>query len=223
MTFWPRIESAGRKIGYARVSTTDQKLHMQCDALEAVGCALIFTDHGVSGARAGRPGLDKMLCEVRAGDAVVVFKLDRLGRSVFHLSDLLKRFLREDIHFCSLSEGINTTTPGGKFIYHVLAAIAELQRDHIIENTIEGMQAARRRGSKIGRPHALDDETITEAYRYIAETGLPPACVAARLNVAPITLNRGFKRLGYPSTSERNLCHQRKTDTLNLQKGDLHD
>ena len=102
MTPWPDIDSQGRKVGYARVSTKDQKLRMQLDALNAVGCDPIFEDHGVSGAKGSRPGLDAMLTNLRTGDSVVVFKLDRLGRSVLHLADLLVRFQNEGIHFVSL-------------------------------------------------------------------------------------------------------------------------
>ena len=155
MTIWPQIESQGRKFGYARVSTKDQKLRMQIDALNSIGCARVFRDHGISGAKGSRPGLDKMLSRLARGDTVVVFKLDRLGRSVLHLSDLLVKFQNEGIHFCSLSEGINTTTAGGKLVYHIFSAMAEFQRDVISENTVAGIEAARKRGKQIGRPSQL--------------------------------------------------------------------
>ncbi len=103
MSIWPQINTNGRRIGYARVSTADQKLRMQLDGLHSVNCDEVFSDHGVSGAKASRPGLDKMLSTLRKGDTVVVFKLDRLGPSVLHLADLLIRFEKQDIHFCSLS------------------------------------------------------------------------------------------------------------------------
>ena len=125
MSVWPMIECPGRKIGYARVSTKDQKLRMQREALEAVNCDLIFEDHGVSGAKGSRPGLDAMLEALHHGDSVIVFKLDRLGRSVLHLADLLVRFQDSGVHFVSLSEGINTTTPGGKLVFHIFSAVAE--------------------------------------------------------------------------------------------------
>ncbi|OSQ47218.1 invertase, partial [Thalassospira alkalitolerans] len=142
----------GRKIGYARVSTKDQKLRMQRDALEAAGCDATFEDHGVSGAKGSRPGLDAMLEGLSSGDSVVVFKLDRLGRSVLHLADLLVRFEHEGVHFVSLSEGINTTTPGGKLVFHIFSAMAEFQREIIIENTCAGIDAAKQRGVTLGRP-----------------------------------------------------------------------
>ena len=152
MSIWPDLEPHGAKIGYGRVSTLEQKLDMQLDALNAVQCDKIFSDQGVSGAKASRPGLDKALRVLSPGDMLVVFKLDRLGRSVLHLADLLTRFHNEDIHFCSLSEGINTATPGGKLVFHVFAAVAEFQRDLIRENTIHGLQAARDRDKSWGGP-----------------------------------------------------------------------
>jgi len=196
MSVWPHIACSGRRMGYARVSTFDQKLRMQLDALKAVECDKVFTDHGVSGAKASRPGLDRMLKELRAGDTVIVWKLDRLGRSVLHLSDLLVRFQREGIHFCSLAEGINTTTPGGKLVYHLFSAFAEFQRDVIIENTIAGMHAARQRGRHIGRPHRLKPACIVRAHRAVSQSGISAKDEAARLGVSPITLARAFKRMG---------------------------
>lgn len=196
MMFWPQIECTRRKLGYARVSTKDQKLRMQIDALKAVGCDRIFRDHGISGAKGSRPGLDKLLSTIRPGDSVIVFKLDRLGRSVLHLSDMLVRFQHEGIHFCSLSEGINTTTPGGKLVYHLFSAFAEFQRDIIVENTIAGQEAARKRGKRIGRPFALDAEITTAAYARMSKRGLSSAEVAEELEVSHITLLRSFERLG---------------------------
>jgi DNA invertase Pin-like site-specific DNA recombinase len=194
MTVWPHIDCAGRRIGYARVSTKDQKLRMQRDGLEAVGCSPIFEDHGVSGARSSRPGLDELLATAKAGDTVVVFKLDRLGRSVLHLADLLVCFQKQGIHFCSLSEGINTTTPGGKLVYHVFAAVAEFHRDIIIENTIEGLNAARRRGKRLGRPQKLDEEAILEGHRSLIQDNASIQIVAERLDVSYMTIHRACKR-----------------------------
>ncbi|MCG8604360.1 recombinase family protein [bacterium] len=169
---------------------------MQLGALKAVGCAKIFRDHGVSGARASRPGLDKALRVIRPNDVLVVYKLDRLGRSVFHLTDLLKRFHAEGIHFCSLTEGINTTTPHGRFIYHLLSGIAELQRDLIRENTVHGLRAARDQGKQIGRPHSLDSGEILNAHTLVHRHGIPIKRVASDFGVCHATLMRAFKRLG---------------------------
>lgn len=196
MTLWPELNSSGRRIGYARVSTKDQKLRMQRDALGQADCDLIFEDHGVSGAKASREGLDQMLQQLRAGDTVLVFKLDRLGRSVLHLADLLVRFQREGIHFCSLSEGINTTTPGGKLIFHVFAAVSEFHRDIIVENTVLGVEAARRRGKRLGRPPVLSADSIVDAQRLIAQEGLTITEAAKRLGAARTTLGRHLSGLG---------------------------
>ena len=194
MSVWPPILSSGRKVGYARVSTKDQKLRMQLDGLNQVGCDPIFEDHGFSGAKASRPGLDDMLAALEPGDTVVVFKLDRLGRSVLHLADLLVRFRNEGIHFCSLCEGVNTTTPGGKLVYHLFSAFAELQRDVIVENTIAGMEAARKRGQHLGRPYALCPDAVAIAHASHHQKGTPKAELARRFKVSRMTLERAFRR-----------------------------
>ena len=196
MTVWPQINSSGKRIGYARVSTADQKLRMQLDGLNAVDCDQIFSDHGISGAKASRPALNEMLSILEEGDTVVVFKLDRLGRSVLHLADLLVRFQKEGIHFCSLCEGVNTTTAGGKLIYHLFSAFAEFQRDVIIENTRADMRAAKDRGKHIGRPYSLDPERVVLAHESIYQRGDCRSDVAKQLGVSSITLDRAFKRLG---------------------------
>ena len=196
MTLWPQIESAGRKIGYARVSTKDQKLRMQLDALETLKCHRVFEDHGVSGAKDSRPGLDRMLKFLKPGDTVVVFKLDRLGRSVLHLSDMLVRFQNEGIHFCSISEGINTTTPGGKLVYHLFSAFAEFQRDIIVENTLHGIEAARKKGKRIGRPRLLCEEEILAGHRFVRQGHGSIKTLAGLYQVSNMTVYRGFKRLG---------------------------
>ena len=194
--FFPSIDVKGRRIGYARVSTADQKLRMQLDALKAAQCDQIFKDHGVSGGRASRPGLDKALAALKPGDVLVVLKLDRLGRSVQHLSDLLVRLGNEGIHFCSLAEGINTTTPGGKLVYHLFAAFAEFNRDMIRENTVLGLAAAKQRGARVGRPQLLGIEEILEGHRCVTQFGIPIGDVAERLEVSHATLTRGFKWAG---------------------------
>tara|TARA_R110001606_G_scaffold399304_1_gene584232 strand:- start:10521 stop:11144 length:624 start_codon:yes stop_codon:yes gene_type:complete len=199
MSVWSNIESKGRKIGYARVSTKDQKLRMQLDGLNAVGCDLIFKDHGISGAKAKRPGLNAMLKELRDGDTVVVFKLDRLGRSVLNLSDLLVRFQQDGIDFCSMSEGINTTSPSGKLVFHIFSAVAEFHRDLIIENTIAGIEAARRRGKHIGRPYALTPDQVAGVHALIFEGKASIETAAARFRVHPATLKRAFLRSGLQS------------------------
>ncbi|MEP2856385.1 MAG: recombinase family protein, partial [Roseibium sp.] len=181
--------------GYARVSTPDQRLDMQLDALNAVACDPVFSDHGLSGGLAERPGLDKALKALEAGDVLVVFKLDRLGRSVLHLADLLTRFEKEGIHFCSLSEGIDTTTSGGKLVYHLFSAFAEFQRDIIRENTVAGLVAARARGSRLGRPPKLDTWDVLEAHRQIRQDGRSIEEIAERCGVSSSTVSRAIRRV----------------------------
>src|SRR3954452_21699633 len=132
-------------VGYARVSTQDQILALQQDALDKAGCERIFTDTA-SGAKAERKGLDEALAYVRAGDTLVVWKLDRLGRSIRHLIDVIKALQERGIGFVSLTEQIDSTTSGGKLVFHVFAALAEFERDIIRERTQAGLSAARARG-----------------------------------------------------------------------------
>ncbi|AEI93088.1 recombinase family protein [Roseobacter litoralis] len=186
----------GQLIGYARVSTENQKLDMQLDALQRAGCARIYYDHGVSGAKADRPGLDEALNTLGEGDTLVVYKLDRLGRSVLHLTDLISRLDNEGIQFCSLTEGIDTTTLGGKLVYHVFAAVSEFSRNLIRENTMAGLKAARERGSKIGRPHLLSDDDVIEAHRCVHQDGKSIREIAARFDVSESTIQRGIRRVG---------------------------
>lgn len=143
-------------IGYARVSTHEQTLALQQDALTKHGCARIFTDT-LSGAKVERPGLTEALAYVRSGDTLVVWRLDRLGRSLTHLIDTIQSLHGRGVGFKSLTEQIDTTTPGGKLIFHVFGALAEFERDLIRERTLAGLTAARARGRVGGRPKALDD------------------------------------------------------------------
>src|SRR5436190_15524143 len=140
-------------IGYARVSTHDQTLALQQDALKQAGCERLFTDTA-SGAKADRPGLDQAIGFARSGDTLVVWKLDRLGRSLPHLIDTVTGLQDRGIGFKSLTEQIDTTTSGGKLIFHVFAALAEFERDGIRERTQAGLIAARARGRRVGHPRA---------------------------------------------------------------------
>lgn len=191
----PPSASQGSLIGYARVSTEDQRLDMQIDALNRAGCKTIFKDHGVSGGKAARPGLDEALGALCEGDTLVVYKLDRLGRSVLHLADLVTRFGQDGIHFRSLTEGIDTTSAGGRLVFHIFAGVAEFGRDLIRENTMEGLRAAKERGVQIGRPPLLSDNDIIEAHRDIRQEGKTWQQTASRLGVSESTLQRGLRRL----------------------------
>jgi DNA invertase Pin-like site-specific DNA recombinase len=141
-------------IGYARVSTADQTLDLQKDALQKAGCTRIFTDTA-SGAKQERIGLDEALDYVRAGDTLVVWRLDRLGRSLTHLIETITGLNNRNIGFRSVTENIDTTTSGGKLVFHIFGALAEFERDIIRERTQAGLSAARARGRKGGRPKAL--------------------------------------------------------------------
>lgn len=142
-------------IGYARVSTHEQNLDLQTDALKKSGCEKIFEDK-VTGIAAARPGIDDALSHLRAGDTLVVWRLDRLGRSLKHLIELVGELEEQGIAFKSLQEAIDTTSSGGKLIFHIFGALAEFERNLIQERTQAGLTAARVRGKKGGRPKALD-------------------------------------------------------------------
>jgi DNA invertase Pin-like site-specific DNA recombinase len=142
-------------IGYARVSTDDQKLNLQMDALQQAGCAKIYSDH-ISGVKAARPGLSQALEVARAGDVLVVWRLDRLGRSLKDLIEIISKLDERGIELCSLLESITTTNHSGRLIFHLFAALAEFERNLIRERTTAGLVAARARGHKGGRPKALD-------------------------------------------------------------------
>lgn len=142
----------GRRIGYARVSTQEQTLNLQRDALHVAGCQMIFDDQGVSGAKANRPGLDAAFAALQPGDVLVVWKLDRLGRSLRHLIDTLRDLSDRGIGFYSIQDAIDTTTAGGRLYFHIMGALAEFERDLISERTKAGMAAAKARGVHVGRP-----------------------------------------------------------------------
>src|SRR3954471_23379607 len=148
-------------IGYARVSTIDQTLALQQDALTAAGCAELYTDT-VSGSVTTRPGLTQALSHLRAGDTLVVWRLDRLGRSLPHLIETVSQLQEQGIGFRSLQEQIDTTTSSGKLVFHVFGALAEFERDLIRERTHAGLAAARRRGRLFGRPKVLSPQEVKQ-------------------------------------------------------------
>jgi DNA invertase Pin-like site-specific DNA recombinase len=195
MTYMQQAAPPRRLIGYARVSTADQKLDMQLDALSEVGCVKVFQDHGLSGASAARPGLDNMMTYLEGGDMLVVYKLDRLGRSSYHLADMLARLDKMDVQFCSLTEGINTSGFGGRLVYNIFAAVAEFHRDLIRENTINGLRAARERGSKIGRPAKMTNEQAHEAYQKLRNDGQTVSDVARMFDVSESALLRRMRTI----------------------------
>lgn len=174
-------------VGYARVSRTDQTVALQRDALKAAGCRRIFSDHGVSGSATQRRGLDAVLAFLKQGDTLVVWKLDRLGRSLFHLVQVISELGERGINFRSLSDPIDTASPGGRLVLHIMAALAEFERSLIRERTRAGLAAAKRRGRKLGRRRSLSADQIDKARRLI-RGGKTRSEVAARLGVARSTL-----------------------------------
>lgn len=156
------------KIGYARVSTDEQNLSLQMDALTKVGCEKIFRDQ-IGGAKTKRIGLDEALNYLREGDVLVVWRLDRLGRSLQHLIEIINRLEEREVGLQSLQESIDTTTSGGKLVFHIFGALAEFERNLIRERTMAGLEAARARGKKGGRPKSLNAQQKALLYRLYDE------------------------------------------------------
>lgn len=175
-------------IGYARVSTQDQNLALQREALTQAGCEKILEDR-LSGSRAERPGLTQALGELRAGDTLVVWKLDRLGRSVRNLIDLVSGLQDRGVQFRSLTDAIDTGTTSGRFFFHVMASLAEMERDLTIERTRAGLEAARKLGRKPGRKRRMTESKIASA-RKLLDNGTPRREVAEHLGVSLPTLYR---------------------------------
>jgi DNA invertase Pin-like site-specific DNA recombinase len=177
-------------VGYARVSTVEQNLDMQIAALKAAGCTEIYKDHGLSGADFQRPGLLNAIRQIKRGDMLVVWRLDRLGRSLVDLIQTVNGLSKRGCDFRSLTESIDTSSSGGRLVFHMMAAMAEFERAIISERTKAGMEAARARGSSIGRRRSMTPEQ-TEAARLAIEIDLEPvAKVAASYRVHPKTLAR---------------------------------
>jgi DNA invertase Pin-like site-specific DNA recombinase len=179
-------------IGYARVSTQDQTLALQQDALQKAGCSKIFTDTA-SGAKAERKGLEEALNYVRKGDTLVVWRLDRLGRSLPHLITSMTALEERGIGFKSLTENIDTTTSGGKLIFHIFGALAEFEREIIRERTQAGLHAARERGRRGGRPKALTprQRSIAQSLYDDPKNSIQEIC--RTLKISKTTLYRSIK------------------------------
>ena len=173
-------------IGYMRVSTDDQNLDLQSDALKKVGCIRIFEDTA-SGAKSDRPGLEKALSYLRQGDTLV-WKLDRLGRSLKHLIEVLSRLHNEEKTFRSLQENLDTSTSTGKLIFHVFGALAEFERDLIRDRTLAGLAAARSRGRIGGRPPAMDHQKIAMARSLMEDRTVPIVEICRILEISKATL-----------------------------------
>jgi DNA invertase Pin-like site-specific DNA recombinase len=175
-------------VGYARVSTQEQDL-----ALQTAGCERVFEEKA-SGAQRDRPALKAALAYMRQGDTLVVWKLDRLARSLKQLIETVEEFATRDVGLRSLTEAIDTTTPGGKLVFHIFAALAEFERGVIRERTMAGLQAARARGRKGGRPPALKAKDLAAAKAMLKDPEITVLEVARRLGVAASTLYRHLPR-----------------------------
>ena len=183
-------------IGYARVSTQDQNLDLQTEALAKASCKKIFDDK-ISGSHAVRPGLAKVQEALREGDTLVVWKLDRLVRSVKHLVELVGELHKRSVQFKSLTDAIDTGTASGRFFFHVMASLAEMERELTIERTQAGLKVARQLGRTGGRKRQMTESKIKSARKLLA-SGVPPRDVAANLGVSVPTLYRWIPASTHP-------------------------
>ncbi len=181
-----------QRIGYARVSTDDQNLHLQRDALEKAGCQVIYEDKA-SGKNTERPELEACLKALRSGDTLVVWRLDRLGRSLGDLVKLVTTLEEQEIGFESLQEKIETTSASGKLVFHVFAALAEFERNLISERTRAGLKAARARGRLGGRKPKLKQKDIREIKALLKDPNIPVSDIAKRFGVSRTTI---YNRVG---------------------------
>lgn len=186
------------KIGYARISTKDQKLDLQIDALKKAGCEKVYHDQ-VSGAKANRPALNQMLEHLRKGDVVIIWKLDRLGRSLKHLVELVSDFMERGIGLLSLNDPVDTTTAHGRLVFNIFASLAEFERELIRERTKAGLEAARARGRKGGRPSGLSEDaqkTAMVAETLYKEKTLSIDEICSRLRISKTTFYRYLRLRG---------------------------
>lgn len=184
-------------IGYARVSTQDQRPELQLDALAGVGCKQVFQEK-VSGKNRDRPELDTCLKVLRKGDTLVVWRLDRLGRSLKDLVEIVHALKDRGVGFQSLTESIDTTNAAGKLIFHVFAALAEFERNLIRERTIAGLAAARARGRMGGRKVKMSKADVRKAAAMLLDPFMTKTEVAKHFGVTRVTLNLALEREGYP-------------------------
>lgn len=175
--------------GYARVSTDQQDHALQLDALRQAGCERIFTETA-SGAKADRPELAKLLEQVRSGDQICVWRLDRLARSLRHLIELADQLQQRGVALRSVTESIDTSTPSGRFLFNILGALGQMEREIIVERTRAGLAAAAARGRRGGRPATLDEAKVRAAKAMLASGNMTAAEVAQQLGCASSTLYR---------------------------------
>ena len=185
-------------IGYARVSTGDQSVDLQTDALSAAGCARVFTEVGSGASTRGRSQLAAALEYLNPGDTLVVWRLDRLGRSVKDLVTMVEDLQARGVGFRSLTESIDTTSPGGRLVFHIFAALAQMERELISERTKAGLAAAAERGRKGGRPPALTQEQVQVAVD-LRERGTSIAAISRTLGVSRDTISRAIDNRATPT------------------------
>jgi DNA invertase Pin-like site-specific DNA recombinase len=178
---------ASTRLGYARISTPDQDAALQHDALEAAGCFRVFTDVA-SGKLGRRPQLDALLEQLRPGDSLVVWRLDRLGRSMSHLLETVEMLEQREVALVSLQESIDTSTATGRLVFHIFGALAQFERELLRERTMAGLAAARARGRTGGRPRAMTPEKAAVARQMLASGEYSMATIAATLGVGRSTL-----------------------------------
>ncbi|MGD9712069.1 MAG: recombinase family protein [Thermomicrobiales bacterium] len=191
------LSANGRRIGYMRVSTPDQRLDRQCIGLQE-SCDELYLEQ-LSAVAGRRPVFDEALSRLNAGDTFVVWDLDRAFRSTLDAILTAESLKARKVGMHIMSLNIDTSTPEGELFYTIIAAYAQFERRILRRRTCEGIMAARMRGAQIGRPRRLSDKIVADAHCYIGETGYPPPYVAALLRVSPVTLERGFRRLGLVS------------------------
>ena len=172
----------------------EQNLRLQRDALKKAGCTRIVTDKGISGTSIKRDGLDRALKQINKGDVLVVWKLDRLGRSLNFLINLIEALRNRGAGFQSLSDGINTTTPSGKWVFHIMGALAEFERSLIVERTKAGLAAAKGRGKYPGRPKLLSPQQIKHAKKMLNRGEETTGSLAALFEVDRTTIWRALKK-----------------------------
>ncbi|MBL8496794.1 recombinase family protein [Nitrosomonas sp. JL21] len=194
--------NSGRIIGYARVSTEDQHLDLQINALKLAGCNAIFEDRGISATAKRRPGFEKALSHLQTGDVFVVWKMDRAFRSLKNALNILEEFENRAIEFRCLTEDIDTTTPMGKCMYQIRHAFSELERNLIRERTKAGMEAARQRGARLGRPKKLSRCQIIQMQGLLQrEPEITPIMIADQFGVSLRTIYRELSQ--YAKVEER--------------------
>jgi len=185
------VGTKGERLGYIRVSTGKQDEQMQHDALDGAGVLRRsrYVDHGVSGAKTSRPALDAMLTDIQPGDTIVVYKLDRIGRSTAHVATLIQDLTERGIHIQSVGDGLDSTTPTGKAMLQMLAIFAELERSFIRERTTAGLAAAKAQGRVGGRPRVADSATARKA-QTLRDSGESVPEIARTLGVSVATIYR---------------------------------